>query len=102
MLQAHKIVVSINVDRRTKDWDQRRGHLPDGHPRRALPQSPPRRHFQVMSRGWVKLFENPVIADAIVDWLIHPSQKITLKGEKSYREKLTERTSGLKNDRELR
>jgi hypothetical protein len=28
--------------------------------------------------------------------LIHPSQKITLKGEKSYREKLSEQTSGLK------
>jgi len=37
------------------------------------------------------------IAEAIVDRLIHPSQKITLKGEKSYREKLAEKKSGLKN-----
>ena len=48
-------------------------------------------------QGWLKLFEDPVIAEAIVDRLIHPSQKITLKGEKSYREKLTEKRSGLKN-----
>ena len=42
-------------------------------------------------------FEDPVIAEAIVDRLIHPSQKITLKGEKSYREKLAEKKSALKN-----
>ena len=52
---------------------------------------------QVEPQGWLKLFEDPVIAEAIVDRLIHPSQKITLKGEKSYREKLTEKRSGLKN-----
>src|SRR5207249_3363001 len=42
---------------------------------------------QVEPQGWLKLFEDPVIGEAIVDRLIHPSQKITLKGEKSYREK---------------
>ncbi len=52
---------------------------------------------QVEPRGWLKLFEDPVIAEAIVDRLIHPCQKITLKGEKSYREKLAENKSGLKN-----
>jgi DNA replication protein DnaC len=52
---------------------------------------------QVEPQGWLKLFEDPVIAEAIVDRLVHPSQKITLKGEKSYREKLAEKTSGLKN-----
>jgi hypothetical protein len=51
----------------------------------------------VEPQGWIKLFEDPVIAEAIVDRLIHPSQKITLKGEKSYREKLAEKKSGLKN-----
>lgn len=43
---------------------------------------------QVEPQGWLKLFEDPVIAEAIVDRLIHPCQKITLKGERSYREKL--------------
>ena len=52
---------------------------------------------QVEPQGWLKLFEDPVIAEAIVDRLIHPCQKITLKGEKSYREKLSEKKSGLKN-----
>jgi DNA replication protein DnaC len=52
---------------------------------------------QVEPQGWLKLFEDPVIAEAIVDRLVHPSQKITLKGEKSYREKLTEKRPGLKN-----
>jgi len=42
------------------------------------------------------MFEDPVIAEAIVDRLIHPCQRITLKGEKSYREQLTEKISGLK------
>jgi len=41
---------------------------------------------QVEPQGWLKLFEDPVIVEAIVDRLTHPSQKITLKGEKSYRE----------------
>lgn len=42
---------------------------------------------QVDSRGWSKLFEDPVIAEAIVDRLTNPSQVITLKGG-SYRERL--------------
>lgn len=42
---------------------------------------------QVDSRGWPKLFEDPVVAEAIVDRLIHPSQRIVLKGG-SYRERL--------------
>lgn len=42
---------------------------------------------QVDPRGWLKLFEDPVIAEAIVDRLINPSQKIILKGG-SYREKI--------------
>jgi len=41
---------------------------------------------QVEPQGWLKLFEDPVIAEAIVDRLIHPCQKITLKGDRSYRE----------------
>jgi DNA replication protein DnaC len=36
---------------------------------------------QVEPEGWLKLFEDPVIAEAIVDRLIQPSQKITLQGE---------------------
>lgn len=56
---------------------------------------------QVEPQGWLKLFEDPVIAEAIVDRLIHPSQKITLKGEKSYREKLAENKSRLKNGKDL-
>ena len=52
---------------------------------------------QVEPQGWLKLFEDPVIGEAIVDRLIHPAQKITLKGEKSYREKLSEKKAGLKN-----
>jgi len=42
---------------------------------------------QVDPRGWLKLFEDPVIAEAIVDRLCNPSQKITLKGG-SYRERI--------------
>ena len=57
---------------------------------------------QVEPQGWLKLFEDPVIAEAIVDRLIHPCQKITLKGEKSYREKLTEKKTGLKKEEGLR
>ena len=52
---------------------------------------------QVEPQGWLKLFEDPVIGEAIVDRLIHPCQKITLKGEKSDREKLSEKRTGLKN-----
>jgi len=43
---------------------------------------------QVNPEGWMKLFEDPVIAEAIVDRIIHPSQKLILKGGGSYREKL--------------
>ena len=52
---------------------------------------------QVEPQGWLKLFEDPVIGEAIVDRLIHPAQKITLKGDKSYREKLSEKKTSLKN-----
>lgn len=53
---------------------------------------------RVEPQGWLKLFQDVVIGEAIVDRLIHPSQKITLKGEKSYREKLNEQRCSLKND----
>lgn len=43
---------------------------------------------QVDPRGWQKLFEDPVIGEAIVDRLQHPSQRVTLKGG-SYRERLS-------------
>lgn len=42
---------------------------------------------QVDPRGWMKLFDDPVIAEAIVDRLVNPSQIIILKGG-SYREKI--------------
>lgn len=42
---------------------------------------------QVDPKGWAKLFEDPVIADAIVDRLTKPSRQLTLKGG-SYRDKL--------------
>ncbi len=42
---------------------------------------------QVDPRGWQKLFEDPVIAEAIVSRLEHPSQRLNLKGG-NYREKL--------------
>jgi len=42
---------------------------------------------QVEPQGWIKLFEDPVIAEAIVDRIIHPSQKLTLAGG-SYRARL--------------
>lgn len=42
---------------------------------------------QVDPRGWLKLFDDPVIAEAIVDRLANPSQRIILKGG-SYREKI--------------
>lgn len=47
---------------------------------------------QVEPEGWFKLFEDPVIAEAIVDRLKFPAQKITLKGG-SYREKLSKTNS---------
>lgn len=42
---------------------------------------------QVDPEGWYKLFEDPVIAEAVVDRLKNPSQKIQITGP-SYREKL--------------
>jgi DNA replication protein DnaC len=42
---------------------------------------------QVDPKGWMKLFEDPIIAEAIVSRLEHPSQRIILKGG-NYREKL--------------
>lgn len=42
---------------------------------------------QVDPKGWHKLFEDPVIAEAIVDRLVNPSRKIKLSGG-SYRERL--------------
>src|SRR3990167_3192312 len=49
---------------------------------------------QVDPKGWTKLFEDPVIAEAITDRLTHPSQTITLKGG-SYREKLNSKKKDL-------
>jgi DNA replication protein DnaC len=43
---------------------------------------------QVDPRGWLKLFDDPVIAEAIVDRLQHPSQTLVLKGD-SYRQRLS-------------
>ncbi len=51
---------------------------------------------QVDPKGWIKLFEDPVIAEAIVDRIINPSQKITLQGG-SYREKLKSKLPTSKN-----
>jgi DNA replication protein DnaC len=42
---------------------------------------------QVDPRGWPKLFEDPVISEAIVSRLEHPSQRVLLAGG-DYREKL--------------
>jgi len=42
---------------------------------------------QVDPKGWTKLFEDPVIAEAITDRMINPSQKIKMEGE-TYRGKL--------------
>jgi DNA replication protein DnaC len=42
---------------------------------------------QVDPRGWQKLFEDPVIAEAVVSRLEHPSQRLKLGGG-DYREKL--------------
>lgn len=42
---------------------------------------------QVDPRGWIKLFEDPVIAEAIVSRLEHPCQRLKLNGG-NYREKL--------------
>jgi DNA replication protein DnaC len=42
---------------------------------------------QVSPTGWSKLFEDPVIAEAIVNRLVHPARVVPLKGP-SYRERL--------------
>lgn len=42
---------------------------------------------QVNPTGWTKLFDDPLIAEALVNRLVHPSQIVTLKGN-SYREKI--------------
>jgi DNA replication protein DnaC len=42
---------------------------------------------QVEPQGWSKLFEDPVIADAIVDRLTKPAKKVMLKGP-SYRDQV--------------
>lgn len=47
---------------------------------------------QVDPRGWQKLFEDPVVGEAIVDRLKHPSQRVVLKGG-SYRERLSKARS---------
>lgn len=49
---------------------------------------------QVEPKGWKKLFEDPVIAEAIVDRLEHPSQKVQLTGG-SYRERLSKLNKSL-------
>lgn len=48
---------------------------------------------QVDPKGWYKLFEDPVIAEAIVDRMINPTQRLQLKGG-SYREKLNSLSNG--------
>lgn len=45
---------------------------------------------QVDPRGWLKLFEDAVVGEAIVDRLLHPSQRVVLKGG-SYRERLAKK-----------
>lgn len=42
---------------------------------------------QVEPKGWLNLFEDPVVGEAIVDRLINPSQHIILQGD-SYRSRL--------------
>jgi len=55
---------------------------------------------QADPKGWPKLFEDPLIAEAIVSRLEHPSQKLVLKGG-NYREKLqTQLPSGKKIEKE--
>ena len=44
---------------------------------------------QVDPKGWIKLFEDPVIGEAITDRLTKPSRQVVLKGtDGSYRDKL--------------
>ena len=42
---------------------------------------------QIDNLGWLKLFEDRAIGEAIVDRLVNPSQKIVLNGG-SYRERI--------------
>lgn len=42
---------------------------------------------QVDPKGWYKLFEDPVIAEAVVDRMINPAERVQLEGG-SYRDKL--------------
>ena len=41
---------------------------------------------QVDPQGWKSLFEDPIVADAVIDRIVNPSTRLTLKGG-SYREK---------------
>jgi DNA replication protein DnaC len=54
---------------------------------------------QVDPKGWRKLFEDPVIAEAITDRLTKPAKQITLKGG-SYREKLKPNSVETKKQKE--
>ena len=55
---------------------------------------------QADPRGWTKLFEDPLIAEAIVNRLEHPSQRLNLKGG-SYREKLQSLPKGVEAQKML-
>jgi DNA replication protein DnaC len=56
---------------------------------------------QADPKGWPKLFEDPLIAEAIVSRLEHPSQKLILKGG-NYREKLqSQLPAGKKIEKEI-
>jgi DNA replication protein DnaC len=43
---------------------------------------------QIHPNGWIKFFEDPVIAEAITNRLLHPAQTVVLQGA-SYREKIS-------------
>ena len=49
---------------------------------------------QVDLKGWTKLFEDPVIAEAVVDRLQHPAQKVILAGG-SYRKRLSKKNGSV-------
>ena len=55
---------------------------------------------QADPRGWTKLFEDPLMAEAIVNRLEHPSQRLNLKGG-SYREKLQTLPKGVEAQKML-
>lgn len=48
---------------------------------------------QVDSKGWKKLFEDPVIAEAIIDRLTKPSKKIVFETTDTYRDQLLKKTN---------